>query len=183
MGVPTLCTMYARSLLFLLLTLLMLGCASSRTSRTSNTMTTIYVIRHAEKQTSDFDTPLSTVGEQRAQALSGKLADAGVQRIYATARQRTQQTVRPLAERLKLDITVMEPNAVDSLVRRIKVEDRGRIVLVAGHNNTVPSIVQGLSGQTVDAIPENVFDRLYRVELPAEGSATVTLLHYGEPTP
>lgn len=145
-------------------------------------MTTIYVVRHAEKQTSDFDTPLSSVGEQRAQALAEELAGGGVQRIYATARRRTQQTVRPLAERLKLDVVVLEPNAIDSLVQRIKAEERGKVVLVAGHNNTVPSIVQGLSGQAVDPIPESVFDRLYRVELPKEGPAVVTVLRYGLPT-
>lgn len=162
---------------------LLSGCAAQKPSTAAQEMTTIYVVRHAEKLTSDFDTPLSLAGEQRAQALAEKLAEGGVQRIYATTRQRTQQTVRPLAERLKLDVVVMEPNAIDSLVRRIKKEDAGHVVLVAGHNNTVPSIVQGLSGSAVDAIPENVFDRLYRVELPAKGSATVTLLHYGAPTP
>ncbi|MBL7951154.1 MAG: histidine phosphatase family protein [Flavobacteriales bacterium] len=159
------------------------GCAAQKSPMLTRGMTTIYVVRHAEKLTSDFDTPLSPAGELRAQALAEKLAEGGVQRIYATARQRTQQTVRPLAERLGLGVVVLEPNAVDSLVQLIKKEDRGRVLLVAGHNNTVPSIVQGLSGQAVEPIPESVFDRLYRVELPAEGEGTVTLLHYGAPTP
>lgn len=178
---------YMRSPLLLVLmavaVTLLSACAARKSPTTAQEMTTIYVVRHAEKLTTDFDTPLSPAGEQRAQALSEKLAEGGVQRIYATTRQRTQQTVRPLAERLKLELVVMEPNAVDSLVQRIKKEDRGRVVLVAGHNNTVPSIVQGLSGLSVEPIPEKVFDRLYRVELPAEGSATVTLLSYGMPTP
>lgn len=159
------------------------GCATRQATNTVPGMTTIYVVRHAEKKTSDYDTPLSAAGEQRAQALAQKLAEAGVQRIYATTLQRTQQTVGQLAQRLALDVAVLEPNAVDSLVRRIKTEERGRVVLVAGHNNTVPVIVQGLSGRTVDPIPEHVFDRLYRVELPDDGPAVVTLLHYGEPTP
>ncbi len=169
--------------LVLITALLSTSCSSTSTTTSVPTMTTIYVVRHAEKLTSDFDTPLSQVGEARAQALAEKLADIGVQRIYATQRQRTQQTVAPLAERMKLEVVVLEPNAVDSLVRRIKQEDRGRVVLVAGHNNTVPAIVQGLSGQAVDPIPEQVFDRLYRVELPEQGPGTVTVLNYGEPTP
>ena len=163
--------------------LLFVGCTSTSKTTTVPTMTTIYVVRHAEKLTTDFDTPLSQVGEARAQALAERLADTGVQRIYATQRQRTQQTVAPLAARMRVQVVVLEPNAVDSLVQRIKQEDRGHVVLVAGHNNTVPAIVQGLSGQAVDPIPEHVFDRLYRVELPDQGAATVTVLNYGVPTP
>ncbi|MBL7955047.1 MAG: histidine phosphatase family protein [Flavobacteriales bacterium] len=159
------------------------SCSSMSKTTTVPTMTTIYVVRHAEKLTTDFDTPLSPAGEQRAQALAEQLAEAGVQRIYATQRQRTQQTVAPLAARLKLEVVVLEPNAVDSLVQRIKREDSGHVVLVAGHNNTVPAIVQGLAGQPVDAIPEHVFDRLYRVQLPDQGPATVAVLNYGVPTP
>ena len=146
-------------------------------------MTTIYVVRHAEKQNSDHDTPLSAAGQERAHALAEWLKDAGVQRIYATKRQRTQQTVRPLSERLGLDLVIVEPSGVDSLVQLIRSREQGKVVLVAGHNNTVPLIVQGLSGRTVDPIPETVFDRLYRIQVPVEGEATVEVLHYGAPTP
>ncbi|MGV3637417.1 MAG: SixA phosphatase family protein [Flavobacteriales bacterium] len=169
---------------FLLIAVLFsVGCSSSTKIPAVRSMTTIYVVRHAEKLTSDFETLLSQAGEARARALAEELAHAGVQRIYATQRQRTQQTVAPLAERMKLDVVVLEPSAVDSLVQRVKREDRDQVVLVAGHNNTVPAIVQGLSGQAVEPIPEQVFDRLYRVQLPEQGSATVTVLTYGVPTP
>ncbi len=146
-------------------------------------MITIFVVRHAEKLTSDRDTPLSPLGEERATALADRLTGAGVQRIYATELQRTQQTVGPLAEREGLAVVVMPPLELDSLVQRIMAEDRGRVVLVAGHNNTVPSIVQKFSGQAVEGIPEHVYDRLYRVELPSTGVPVVTVLQYGEPTP
>lgn len=163
--------------------LLFVGCTSTSKTVSVPAMTTIYVVRHAEKLTTDHDTPLSPRGEARAKALAEKLADAGVQQVYATTLQRTQQTVGPLAEARGLSIITIEPTAVDSLVLRVKATDRGKVVLVAGHNHTVPAIVQGLSGWTVDPIPENVFDRLYRVELPEDGAAVVTLFSYGEPTP
>jgi len=178
--------MFTRSLLmlgFAITAMLFIGCTSTSMTTSVPAMTTIYVVRHAEKLTTDHDTPLSPLGEARAKDLAEKLADAGVQRVYATTLQRTQQTVGPLAEARGLGIITMEPTAVDSLVHRIKTTDRGMVVLVVGHNNTVPAIVQGLSGQAVDPIPENVFDRLYRVELPEDGAAVVTLLSYGTPTP
>ena len=73
--------------------------------------------------------------------------------------------------------------AIDDLVGRILREDRGRVVLVAGHDHTVPAIVQKLSGQAVEAIPAQVFDRLYKVVITADGTAEVTVSQYGAITP
>jgi broad specificity phosphatase PhoE len=167
----------------LLLTALLAGCAASRPPLRDADLTTIYVVRHAEKLNSDADTPLSEAGEQRAVDLATRLADAGVERIYATTLQRTQGTVARVAAAAGVEVKVLEPAAVDGLVALIQADDRGRVVLVAGHSNTVPAIVQALSGQAVEDIPEHVFDRLYRVDLPAKGAASVTLLQYGVPTP
>ena len=162
---------------------LLFGCAAAKDKTLVKTMTTIYVVRHAEKLNSEQDTPLSPAGEQRALALADRLSDAGVQRIYATTRRRTRQTVAPLAERIGIDVVLTEPGAVDSLVRLIRVEEQGNVLLIAGHNNTVPRIVEGLSGRPAEPIPEHVFDQLYRIQLSLEGKATVEVLRYGTPTP
>lgn len=145
-------------------------------------MTTIYVVRHAEKlDPADRDSPLSAVGESRAKALADRLAKAGVSRIYATTLIRTQQTVAPLARARSIEPELLEPFALDSLVTRIRTLDQGQVVLVAGHNNTVPVIVQRLSGVEVDGIPEDVYDRLYKVTIAPDGAASVEQLSYGEP--
>lgn len=167
----------------LLYVALFAGCSAARGTGLSTAMTTIYIVRHAEKLSSDRDTPLSPVGEARALALADRLAMAEVQRVYATDLQRTQQTVGPLAERMGLAVHVLPAMALDSLVQRVRSVDQGMVVLVAGHNHTVPELVQRLSGVAVDGIPEHVFDRLYRVVLPADGKPEVVVLQYGEPTP
>ena len=159
------------------------GCAAQTSTSSSPNRTTVYVVRHAEKLDTSSDTPLSSVGEERATALADRLGDANVQRIYATTLLRTQQTVDVLAKRLDLVPALVEPEAIVELVARIKAEDRGKVVLVAGHSNTVPAIVQGLSGKTIDAIPESQFDRLYRVVIEENGSAEVEVLQYGAATP
>lgn len=174
--------MAARAIL-LVLSALLVGCTAPKTMTTDASITTIHVVRHAEKLNVDSDTPLSPVGEQRALALADRMKDAGVQVIYATTKQRTQQTVAPLAKELGLVPVIMDPHAVDSLVARIVREDRGRVVLVAAHNHTVPQIVKGLSGREVEGIPEQVFDRLYQVRLRSDGTAEVEVLQYGVPTP
>lgn len=171
-----------RTIPFLLV--LALVCWSSCAPRpASTTITTVYVVRHAEKLNADADTPLSPAGEQRAAALAERLSTAGVQRVYATTYQRTRQTVAVVAEQQQLEVEVMDAGATDALVARIKAEDLGRVVLVAGHSNTVPAIVEALSGTAVEPIPEERFDRLFKVKLVAGGTATVDELRYGAPTP
>lgn len=160
-----------------------MGCSAAREVGEVSERTTVYVVRHAEKSSSDFDAPLSPAGVERAEALAERLSGAGVQRVYASEVQRTQRTVAPLAERNGLSVEVVPALAIDDLVGRILREDRGRVVLVAGHDHTVPAIVQKLSGQAVEAIPPQVFDRLYKVVLGSDGVAELTLSRYGAITP
>ncbi len=174
-------TLFAKPLAFLALSFI--GCAAQNATTSTSGTTTVYVVRHAEKLTSESDSPLSPAGEERAIALADRLTDAKVARIYATTKLRTQQTVRVLAKQLDLEPVLTEPGAVDELVARIKTEDMGKVVLVVGHNNTVPNIVKGLSGMEVEALPETRFDRLFRVTIAADGSGTVDEERYGAPTP
>ena len=174
-------TLFAKPLAFLALSFI--GCAAQTATSSTSGTTTIYVVRHAEKLSSDSDSPLSPAGEERAVALADRLTDAKVDRIYASTKLRTQQTVGVLAKQLGLEPVLLEPGAVDELVARINAEDRGKVVLVVGHNNTVPNIVKGLSGQEVEALPEACFDRLFRVTIAADGTATVNEEQYGAPTP
>lgn len=147
-------------------------------------MTTVYVVRHAEKaDPSDPESLLSPAGEARAEELAKTLAKAGVQKIYATTKVRTQQTVAPLAAKLDLEITALLPEGTEDLIGFITTEDKGKVVVVAGHSNTVPVIVKGLSGVAVDGLSEDQFDRLFKVEIPATGEKKVTVLRYGAPTP
>jgi broad specificity phosphatase PhoE len=161
--------------------LCMVQCAPPAHAKLRSTV--VYVVRHAEKlDPADRDSPLSPAGMERAEALAGTLAQSGVQAIYATTLQRTQQTVAPLAEREGLVPVLLDPAATEELVRLIRNGNEGQVVLVAGHNNTVPTIVLALSGTAIDAIPEDRYDRLFKVSL-AGDVATVEELRYGKPTP
>lgn len=73
---------------------------------------------------------------------------------------------------------------VDNLVSQIQSNNRGQVVLVAGHTSTVPMIIEELSGVTIDPIPENEFDNLYVVIIPRWwGRPKVVRLKYGVATP
>ena len=141
--------------------------------------TTVIVVRHAEKDTMmvGADPPLSAAGILRAHELARVLADAGISAIYVTPWQRNRQTAQPLADRIGDTLTVVD--AVDETVERLRTRHAGRTVLVVGHSNTVPQIIEKLAGVTIPPFVERDFDRLYVVTLLPGRPARVTALHYG----
>ena len=60
---------------------------------------TVILVRHAEKCTEPASDPgLTTLGQERAQALRRTLVDLSIEAIYSTPYERTLQTVQGLAE-------------------------------------------------------------------------------------
>src|SRR2546428_6664179 len=76
-------------------------------------VTTVILIRHAEKviDPNNPDVDLSPAGQERAQELVRMFADSGINAIYATQYKRTQETVKPLADRLGLPVTMVNSTA------------------------------------------------------------------------
>jgi 2,3-bisphosphoglycerate-dependent phosphoglycerate mutase len=148
-------------------------------------VTTVIVIRHAEKkiEPDNPDPDLSAAGEARAQELVRMFGDAGINAIYATQYKRTQQTVKPLADKLGLVVNQVNSKNTADLVARIRAENSGQTVFISGHNNTAPEIVAALGGPNFPAIPETQFDNLYIVTIYRTGKAKVVKLKYGSPTP
>jgi 2,3-bisphosphoglycerate-dependent phosphoglycerate mutase len=145
-------------------------------------VTTVLLVRHAEKSATPPDNPaLSTEGQKRAQALARLLAASGVKGLYATEFARTQQTVQPLASQLGLSVTQINAGDADGLVKHILTNHRGETVLIAGHSNTVPVIIEKLRGGNVTPIAETEFDRLFVVTIYRFGKAKVVELRYAVP--
>jgi hypothetical protein len=59
---------------------------------------------------------------------------------------RTQDTVRPLANRLGIPVIVVPAEEPARAAKRALAENRGGRVLIVGHSDTVPEIVRELSG-------------------------------------
>lgn len=146
---------------------------------------TIIVIRHAEKKAEpdNPDPDLSPAGQARALELARMFGSAGINAIYATQYKRTQQTVKPLADKLGLTVTHVDARNTADLVARIRAQNSGQTVFIAGHNNTAPEIVAALGGPTFPMIPEAEFDNLYVVTVDRTGKTKVMKMKYGNPTP
>ena len=151
----------------------------------SRPLTTVILVRHAEKklEPENPDPDLSPEGLARAQEIARVFAAAGLNAIYTTQYKRTQQTVKPLADRIGLPVTVLDSKQTDELVSRIQTNHRGQTILVAGHSNSVPVIVSVLSNEKVPEIPDNEYDNLFIVTIYRFGKAKVTKLKYGNNSP
>ena len=148
-------------------------------------MTTIILIRHAEKniEPSNSDPDISPAGQARAQDLVRMFAEAGIKAIYATHYNRTQETGKPLADKLALPVTSIDARNTAELVRQIRSQHNGDVVFVVGHNNTVPEIIAALGGPQMPVIPETEFDNLYVVTIYRVGQAKLLKMKYGSPMP
>ncbi len=140
--------------------------------------TVVFVIRHAEKAGAN-DAPLSAAGLARAQTLVHVAGEAGVEAIYATQFRRTRQTVEPLASHLGISITQVNANDVDGLIQQLWRDHAGRVVLIAGHSDTVPQIIEKLGGGRIAPIAEDKFDNLFIVAIPWIGGVKTVHLKYG----
>lgn len=148
---------------------------------------TIILVRHAEPATlPPRDPGLASSGAQRAQLLARMLVDVPLTAVYSTQFARTRETAEPTATSHGLDVTVLTATSAESHVRdvveRVRNLSPGSVVLVVGHSNTVPAVVEALGGGETPQLTENEFDSLFIVTL-SVGKATAFRLRYGEAHP
>ena len=148
----------------------------------------VVVVRHAEKvRDAGRDPGLTSAGQARAEALAEALTSAEVVSLITSQYRRTRQTLSVLARERGLDITVVPARSgaieahVDAVASEVGKASAEGVVVIAGHSNTVPLIVEALSGQAVAPIAESEYDRLY-ILLPSEGGMEVVVGRYGADT-
>jgi phosphohistidine phosphatase SixA len=144
---------------------------------------TVYVVRHAEAvPDAGKDPPLSEAGVERAVALRAWLRRSNVSAIYASNYRRAQGTALTLAESQALAVHTYDARDAAGLARHIRERHEGRAVLVVGHSNTVPAIIEALGGARPPDLRHDEYDAIFVVRVMGD-SASVTKLHYGKPTP
>ena len=149
--------------------------------------TTVILVRHAEKggDPSDRDPELSDAGRERARTLAHVLGELDIDAIYSTPFLRTRHTAQPIAEQLGIEITVTPPTRtmVDDIAATIRRDHPGDLVLVVGHSNTIPGVVNALGAGPFENLTEEEYDDMFVVTLVADGTATAVRLRYGRETP
>lgn len=145
-------------------------------------VTTVYLVRHAEKDTTGHptDPPLSAVGQVRALALRQTLLRRQPVALFTTDTKRTRATLAPLAEALKLEPQVYDPRRGRDLTDRIQKEFAGKTVVIVGHSNNVLSLIDDLGAMLpVEEIKDDEYEYLFTVRLVEGLQPTVDMGGYG----
>lgn len=135
---------------------------------------TVVLVRHAEKADASADPALSEAGQVRAERLAALLAQARVDRIFATNYRRTQATVAPLAAALRIAPTVAAATEPDRIVAACETAAPGSVTLVCTHSNVMPKLAAalGVALPRLDPkghVPEAEYGRVYVITLPPSG--------------
>ena len=142
------------------------------------TAQTVIVVRHGEKFDATADSVLSPAGEARAVRLANMLAASAVRAIYTTQYKRSILLAAPAAKRLNLTPMTVPAKELDALIAKIRAHAKDEVVLVVGHSNTVPAILNSLGHAPVVTIGEEDFDNLFIVTMQPSGAPTVVHLKY-----
>jgi broad specificity phosphatase PhoE len=153
--------------------------ASRLAAQQTATTTTVLIVRHAEKIDDSTDPALADHGVRRADALAAALADAGVQAIYTTQYRRTRDTAAPVATLLGLQPVVIASSGASTadhaaeIAATVRARNAGGTVLVVGHSNTVPAIIQALGGPDIGHIEDHAYANLFIVVVTAQGTHVI----------
>lgn len=132
----------------------------------------VYIVRHAERVDGSHDSPISSKGETRAEQLAYMLSAADLETIYVTEFRRTQQTAAPLAQRLNLEPVIVPSPDTETLVRKIRSHGDDEAILVVGHGNTIPAILETLGYDNEIRLGGDEYDNLF-VLVPRENGDPV----------
>lgn len=147
--------------------------------------TIVLLVRHAEKASDAEDSPLTEAGAERARALVRVAEGAGVSAIYSTQFRRNRDTAQPISDRLKLAVTELPITDLQNpgdygktMARDITEKHAGQTVLVVGHSNTIPLVLEALTNQP-SPVKGAEYSDLFIVALPPSGAPRLIRAQYG----
>jgi len=131
-----------------------------------NEQTTIYLVRHAEKDTTvkNDNPPLIQEGKERAERLVDELADEKIKYIYSTKYDRNINTVKPLSKAKNTEIQIYEWHKWEPMLDSLKTIPGTHVI--CGHGDNLLPMIDFL-GTSVgkDELGHQEYDNLFRVVL------------------
>lgn len=123
---------------------------------------TIFLVRHAEKESDGTTDPMLTLeGQKRAELLAKMLADVGVSKIYSSNYNRTKSTAEPLSKLLGVEIVIYDPKKQAELLKTIG-ESTDSAILIVGHSNSIPQLCNlFLAKEAYQALDESQYDHIF----------------------
>lgn len=146
--------------------------------------TTIYIVRHAEKDTSNSknsDPGLNNEGKERVKALNKFLKKETISAVFSTNYKRTIQTVAPVAQRNGLPLKTYEANEPMKIVQLIKSEFLNHKTLIVGHSNTILELIKAF-GVTppFNKLNDNDYDLIFMITINKTGDTSLIVRRFGK---
>jgi broad specificity phosphatase PhoE len=142
-------------------------------------ITKVILVRHAEKADDGTRNPsLSEAGKTRAKRLAEMLKDIKIDEAYSTPYKRTTETITPIC--LANQITIQsydafKPTNIEEAVKN----GSGKTIIVAGHSNTVPFLVNTLiKEEKFTEMDESDYGKLWILTFRNHKLVDITLLNY-----
>ncbi|MFX0556851.1 SixA phosphatase family protein [Maribacter sp. CXY002] len=155
------------------------SCKNETPIETAPDSSTFYLIRHAEKDRSnpeDADPELNQKGLGRAMHWAEILDEVDLDAIYSTDYNRTSMTAAPTSIKKNIDVQYYDPRAFE--IEQFKAENLNKKVLVVGHSNSTPDMVNKLIGEEkYSQIDDSENGILFIVQLTGN-SSTVSKLKF-----
>lgn len=145
---------------FLAAALLILIAACATTPGADTPHPNYYVTRHLQKAAGQ-DPGLTDEGKANALRLADRLAGDPPSAIYVSTTRRAAETAAPLAAKLGLTMKTYNPSDTPGLIAAVTAETG--TVLIVGHSNTVPEIVQRLGGARPADIADDAYGDVWHV--------------------
>jgi phosphohistidine phosphatase SixA len=121
----------------------------------------VFVMRHLQAGSGE-DPGLTDAGRRDAQLLAGWFRNSDKpSAIFVTRYRRSRETAAQLAAKLRIRPIVYDPSNNEALIEAVKAKSGN--VLVVGHSNTVPDIVERLGGTRPAPIQHHEHGDIWRV--------------------
>ena len=168
-----------RSVFFLVLGVILLSPISISAFQTDPA--TLIFVRHAERaEDGTRNPPLSEEGITRAQNLYQVLKKSyDLSAIYSTGYKRTLMTAGPTADSLGIEIQEYGFEDIEGMLKTIISEYAGKTVLIVGHSNTTPNLINMVIGDKVfEQLDESAYGDLFVVKSNEYGQGEVELFRF-----
>jgi 2,3-bisphosphoglycerate-dependent phosphoglycerate mutase len=171
------------SVLLLALVFCLGGCKTElhtdKVGSTDSTPTLFYILRHAEKEAEGDDPGLTAKGNARATLIAEMFSTTPLDAIYSTPFLRNSATVEPLAKVKNLEITIYDPKDTQALLQGIFENHPGGNVLIVGHSNTVPGMLNTLIWEDkFENLSEDEYQRLFILSASEHGKGTYSEMYF-----
>ena len=163
--------------IILIISVLFCSLSSFSQQIVKDTVTTYYLIRHAEKDSTNpknTNPKLNKKGLERAQKWANVFKNIHFNSVYATNYHRTKQTAKPVAEKDNLEIEIYNPKKM--YTSQFQKETKGQNILIVGHSNTTPFFANKILGEYLyEQIAANNNGNLYIITVTKNKKTAVLL--------